>query len=71
MHYSFAESSYQATGIGHELSVWPYHWGGWVGLGQGLTWSPTHGPRHLSCVTRLGSLTLVSGPKAYRTVDYP
>ena len=20
-------------------------WGGWSGLGQGLTWSPTHGPR--------------------------
>ena len=44
---------------------------GWVGLGQGLTWSPTHGPRRLPCRTRLGGRTRVSGHKAYRTVDRP
>ena len=48
-------------------------WGGlgWVGLGQGLAWSPTHGPRRLPCGTRLGGRTRVSGHKAYRTVDRP
>ena len=45
--------------------------GGWVGLGQGLAWSPTHGPRRLPCRTRLGGRTRVSGHKAYRTVDRP
>ena len=45
--------------------------GGWVGLGQGLAWSPTHGPRRLPCGTRLGGRTRVSGHKAYRTVDRP
>ena len=45
--------------------------GGWVGLGEGLTWSPTHGPRCLPCRTRLGSYTRVSGHKAYWTVDRP
>ena len=45
--------------------------GGWVGLGEGLTWSPTHGPRRLPCRTRLGGCTRVSGHKAYRTVDRP
>ena len=45
--------------------------GGWVGLGEGLTWSPTHGPRCLPCRTRPGSCTRVSGHKAYRTVDRP
>ena len=44
---------------------------GWVGLGQGLAWSPTHGPRRLPCGTRLGGRTRVSGHKAYRTVDRP
>ena len=44
---------------------------GWVGLGQGLAWSPTHGPRRLPCRTRLGGRTRVSGHKAYRTVDRP
>ena len=44
---------------------------GWVGLGQGLTWSPTHGPRRLPCRTRLGGCTRVSGHKAYRTADRP
>ena len=44
---------------------------GWVGLGQGLAWSPTHGPRRLPCGTRLGGRTRVSGNKAYRTVDRP
>ena len=44
---------------------------GWVGLGEGLTWSPTHGPRCLPCRTRLGGCTRVSGHKAYRTVDRP
>ena len=34
---------------------------GWVGLGQGLAWSPTHGPRRLPCRTRLGGRTRVSG----------
>ena len=46
-------------------------WGGWVGLGQGLAWSPTHGPRRLPCRTRLGGRTRVSGHKACRTVDRP
>ena len=45
--------------------------GGWVGLGQGLAWSPTHGPRRLPCRTRLGGRTRVSGHKACRTVDRP
>ena len=45
--------------------------GGWVGLGQGLAWSPTNGPRRLPCGTRLGGRTRVSGHKAYRTVDRP
>ena len=44
---------------------------GWVGLGQGLAWSPNHGPRRLPCGTRLGGRTRVSGHKAYRTVDRP
>ena len=44
---------------------------GWVGLGQGLAWSPTHGPRRLPCRTRLGGRTRVSSHKAYRTVDRP
>ena len=44
---------------------------GWVGLGQGLTWSPTHGPRRVPCGTRLGGRTWVSSHKAYRTVDHP
>ena len=44
---------------------------GWVGLGQGLAWSPTHSPRRLPCGTRLGGRTRVSGHKAYRTVDRP
>ena len=44
---------------------------GWVGLGQGLTRSPTHGPRCLPCGTRLGGRTRVSGHKACRTVDCP
>ena len=44
---------------------------GWVGLGEGLTWLPTHGPRCLPCRTRLGGCTRVSGHKAYRTVDRP
>ena len=35
--------------------------GGGVGLGEGLTWSPTHGPRRLPCRTRLGGCTRVSG----------
>ena len=52
------------------------HWfvtgrGGWVGLGQGLAWSPTHGLRRLPCRTRLGGRTRVSGHKACRTVDRP
>ena len=41
------------------------------GGGQGLAWSPTHGPRRLPCRTRLGGRTRVSGHKAYRTVDRP
>ena len=45
--------------------------GGWVGLGEGLTWSPTHGPRCLPCRTRPGGCTRVSGHKAYRTADRP
>ena len=45
--------------------------GGWVGLGEGLTWSPIHGLRCLPCRTRLRSYTQVSGHKAYRTVDHP
>ena len=45
--------------------------GGWVGLGEGLTWSPTHGPRRLPCRTRPGGCTRVSGHKAYRTADRP
>ena len=40
-------------------------------LGEGLTWSPTHGPHCLPCRTRLGGCTRVSGHKAYRTVDRP
>ena len=44
---------------------------GWVGLGQGLSWSPTHGPRRLPCGTQLGGRTRVSGHKAYRTLDRP
>ena len=44
---------------------------GWVGLGEGLTWSPTHGPRCLPCRTQLGGCTRVSRHKAYRTVDRP
>ena len=44
---------------------------GWVGLGEGLTWSPTHGPRRLPCRTRPGGCTRVSGHKAYRTADRP
>ena len=44
---------------------------GWVGLGQGLAWSPTHGPCSLPCRTRLSGCTQVSGHKAYRTVDRP
>ena len=43
----------------------------WVGWGQGLAWSPTHGPRRLPCGTRLGGRTRVSSHKAYRTVDRP
>ena len=55
-----------------EWVVWPGRGGlGWVGLGQGLAWSPTHGPRRLPCGTRLGGRTRVSGHKAYRTVDRP
>ena len=48
-------------------------WGGlgWVRLGQGLAWSPTHGLRRLPCGTRLGSRTRVSVHKAYRCVDLP
>ena len=42
---------------------------GWVGLDQGLTWSPTRGPRRLPCGTRLGGRTRVSGHQASRTVD--
>ena len=45
--------------------------GGWVGLRQGVTWSPTHGPRCLPYGTRLGGRTRVSNHKAYRTVDRP
>ena len=45
--------------------------GCWVGLGEGLTWSPTHGPRRLPCRTRPGGCTRVSGHKAYRTADRP
>ena len=44
---------------------------GWVGLGQGLAWSPNHDPRRLLCGTRLGGRTRVSGHKAYQTVDRP
>ena len=44
---------------------------GWVGLGEGLAWSPTHGPRRLPCRTRLGGCTRVSGHKAYRTINRP
>ena len=44
---------------------------GWVGLGEGLTWSPTRGPRRLPCRTRPGGCTRVSGHKAYRTADRP
>ena len=44
---------------------------GWVRLGEGLTWSPTHGPRRLPCRTRPGGCTRVSGHKAYRTADRP
>ena len=44
---------------------------GWVGLGQGLTWSPTRGLHRLPCTTRLGGRTRVSGHKAYRSVDHP
>ena len=39
------------------------------GLGHGLTWSPTHDPRHLPYGTQLGGCTWVSGHKACRTVD--
>ena len=57
------------------LGMWVccrYHkGGGWVGLGQGLAWSPTHGPPRLPCRTRLGGRTRVSGHKACRTVDRP
>ena len=42
--------------------------GGWAGLRQCLTWSPTHGPRCLPCGTRLGGCTQVSGHKACQTV---
>ena len=38
-------------------------------MGEGLTWSPTHGLRCLPCRTRLGGRTRVSGHKAYQTVD--
>ena len=56
----------------HPSSLGSEFWGlGWVGLGQGLAWSPTHGPRRLPCGTRLGGRTRVSGHKAYRTVDRP
>ena len=46
----------------------PLHKGGWlVGwLGQGLTCSPTHSPRHLPCGTRLGGRTQVSGYRCPR-----
>ena len=44
--------------------------GGGVGLGEGLTRSPTHS-RRLPCRTRLGGCTRVSGHKAYRTADRP
>ena len=73
-----------APSWGQMLQMWsalPQHfgppggWGGgggcWVGLGQGLTWSPTHGPHRLPCGTRLGGRTQVSGHKACRTVDHP
>ena len=51
--------------------VFPLGGGCWVGLGEGLSWSPAHGPRRLPCRTRLGGCTRVSGHKAHRTVDRP
>ena len=63
------------AGVGGGLCVvrhWPGTGGvGLVGLGEGLTWSPTHGPRRLPCRTRPGGCTRVSGHKAYRTADRP
>ena len=65
----FRAAQLQALGLPlHLVQIWGL---GWVGLGQGLAWSPTHGPRRLPCGTRLGGRTRVSGHKAYRTVDRP
>ena len=39
---------------GGSIGMWGEGVGlGWVGLGRGLAWSPTHGPRRLPSGTRL------------------
>ena len=64
---SRVDAGQQCTLAGPAVAV-----GGLVGwLGEGLTWSPTHGPRRLPCRTRPGGCTRVSGHKAYRTADRP
>ena len=64
-----------------DLGCWPIHLspatrrggGGCVGLGEGLTWSPTHGPRRLPCRTRLGGCTRcpVTRPTGLLTAPRP